>query len=59
MTFFIWKCLHLQDLKAAEERRDKKKAREAEYLEKEKQLNKLKVKGKSLVHLPTDHNIHL
>ena len=40
------KCFYLQDLKAAEDRRDKKRAREMECLEKEKQLNKLKVKGK-------------
>ena len=46
MTFLIWKDFYLQDLKAAEERRDKKIAREVECLEKEKQLNKLKVKRK-------------
>ena len=41
------KCFYLQDLKAAAERREKKKAREVEYLKKEKQLNKLKVKVRS------------
>ena len=47
-------CFYLQDLNAAEERRDqkarkqeKKKAKEVEYLNKEKQLSKLKVKVRS------------
>ena len=47
-------CFYLQDLNAAEEKRDqkarkqeKKKAREVEHLKKEKQLNKLKVKVRS------------